>query len=102
MTGSLTSGLAGAAQAVVGNKSAYSTHSERKTDPPVLSSSHNDVRVNGNTISSQSHHAIISNKALSKNSSIHSATHVNAYNLSASASGIASKRPPSASHAILG
>jgi hypothetical protein len=63
-----TTGFVGAAAAALGNsKSNYSTNTDRKIDPPILSFSN---KVNGNTISTQSHHAIISKGPLSKNSSI--------------------------------
>ncbi len=68
VTGSINTGLAGAAAAVlVNNKSSYTSNTDRKADPPILSFSN---KVNGGTISAQSHHAIISKGALSKNSSI--------------------------------
>ena len=65
---SMVTGLAGPAAAVlVNNKSSYTSNTDRKADPPILSFSN---KVNGGTISAQSHHAIISKGALSKNSSI--------------------------------
>jgi hypothetical protein len=49
VTGSNNTGLAGAAAAaLVNNKSNYSTNTDRKIDPPILSFSN---KVNGNTIS---------------------------------------------------
>ncbi len=49
VTGSNATGFAGAAAAVlVNNKSNYSTNTDKKMDPPILSFSN---KVNGNTIS---------------------------------------------------
>lgn len=49
VTGSNNTGFAGAAAAaLVNNKSNYSTNTDRKIDPPILSFSN---KVNGNTIS---------------------------------------------------